>query len=103
MIYYDMTLKFESEIIVKTFDKDFERTLINIGCTEAGFGKIAKIEHTVNINNSPVIPDDNFINVLKNNIQDALTDSLNSQDSLNAEVKAVNFIGITHIKSKENI
>jgi hypothetical protein len=97
-----MTLKFESEIFVKTFDKDFERTLINIGCTEAGFGKIAKIEHTVNINNSPVIPDDKFIETLKNNIFEALTESLTNQTSINAEVKGVEFIGITKIQQKEN-
>ena len=101
MMYYDMTLKFESEILVKTFDKDFERTLRSIGCAEAGIGKIAKIEHTINVNNSPVIPDDNIIDMLKNNLKEALNDSLNSHNSLNAEVKAVNFIGITSIKQKE--
>lgn len=101
MIYYDMTLKFESEILVKTFDKDFERILKSIGCTEAGIGKIAKIEHTVNINNSPVIPDDDIINMFKNNIAEALTETFNNQNSLNAEVRSVNFIGITHVKQKE--
>ena len=101
MIYYDMTLKFESEILVKAFDKDFERTLKSMGCTEAGFGKVARIEHTINVNNSPVVPNDNIIEMFKNNIKEALTESLSGHNSLNAEVMNVHFVGITSIKQKE--
>ena len=99
---YDMTLKFESKIFVKTFDKEFENMLSHIDGTVSNFGKTAKLEHTINILNSPVIPDDKFIETLKNNIFEALTESFTNQASINAEVKGVEFIGIIKISQKEN-
>ena len=99
---YDMTLKFESEIFVKTFDKEFENVLSQFDGTVSNFGKTAKLEHTVNISNSPVIPDDKFIETLKNNIFEALNESFANHASINAEVKGVEFIGITKINQKEN-
>lgn len=101
MLLYDMTLKFESEIFVKTFDKDFETMLSNLGGHISSFGKTAKLEHTINIANSPVLPNDNVIAMLKKNILEALTATFEKQETINAEVKGVEFIGIIKIQQKE--
>ncbi|MBO7253921.1 MAG: hypothetical protein J6V36_01305 [Clostridia bacterium] len=101
MLRYDMTIKFESEIFVKTFDKDFEIMLSNLGGTVSHFGKTAKVEHVINIANSPVLPDEKIIEILKNNIFEALTETFQKQNSLNVDVKGVNFIGIMEIQQKE--
>jgi hypothetical protein len=97
-----MTLKFESEIFVKTFDKDFEAMLSNFGDSISNFGKTTKLEHTFNISNSPVLPDDKIIETLKNNIFEVLTETFEKESSLNAEVKCVEYIGIVKIQQKEN-
>lgn len=101
MLLYDMTLKFESEIFVKTFDKDFESMLSNLGERIDVPGHTAKLEHTINISNSPVLPNDDFIKMLKNKIFETLTTTFEKQNSLNAEVKCVEFIGIVKIQQKE--
>ena len=102
MLMYDMTLKFESEIFVKTFDKDFESMLSNLGGRIDVPGHTAKLEHVINISNSPVLPNDNIIEMLKSNIFEALTITFEKQNSINAEVKGVEFIGIIKIQQKEN-
>lgn len=102
MLLYDMTLKFESEIFVKTFDKDFESMMSNFGSPISRLGQTAKLEHTISIENSPVLPNDNVISILKNNIFEALTQTLEKQNKLNAEVKRVEFIGILKIQQKNN-
>lgn len=97
---YDMTLKFESVIFVNRFDKDFETMLANLGGPIRSFGQNVKLEHTINVSNSPVLPNDNFINILKKNIFEALNETFTKQTSLNAEVTEVNFIGIVKIQEK---
>ena len=97
---YDMTLKFESTIFVKTFDKDFENMLSAIGGSVNHYGQTAKLEHTINIANSPILPNDKIIEMFKTNISDALTATFENQKSLNAEVKNVEFIGIVKIQQK---
>ena len=99
MLYY-MTLKFESSIFVNRFDKDFEMMLANLGGPIRNFGQTVKLDHTINVSNSPVLPNDNFINILKKNIFEALNETFAKQTSLNAEVTEVNFIGIVKIQEK---
>ena len=101
MLRYDMTIKFESEIFVKTFDKDFEAMLSNLGETVSHFGQTAKLEHVINIENSPVLPDEKIIEMLKNNIFEALTETFQKQNCINVNVKGVKFIGIMKIQQKE--
>lgn len=98
---YDMTLKFESEIFVNRFDKDFETILSNLGGPVSKFGQTVKLEHTVSISKSPVLPNDKFIDVLKQNIFEALNETFEKQDSLNVEVKGVEFVGIIKIRETE--
>ena len=99
---YHMTLKFESEIFVNRFDKDFELILSNLGGSIKSFGKTVKLEHTINISNSPVLPNDQFINILKKNIFEILTATVEKQNSLNAEVVGVEFLGILKIDQIDN-
>lgn len=101
MLLYNMTLKFESEIFVKRFDKEFEDVLSSLGGPINNFGQTLKLEHTLNISKSPVLPNDKFINVLKYNIFEALTQTFEKQSSLNAAVKGVEFIGIIKIQQDE--
>lgn len=101
MLLYDMTLKFESEIFVKTFGKDFESMMSNLGLPISPIsrlGQTAKLEHTISIENSPLLPNDDVISILKNNIFKALTQTLEKQNKLDAEVKSVEFIGILKIQ-----
>ena len=99
---FDMTLKFESEIFVKAFDKDFEKMLSQFGGSVDGYGKIVKPDHTVNIANSAVLPNDEFVNILKDNIMEALVKSFENDNSMNAKVQNVRYVGITKIEQKEN-
>ena len=96
---YNMTLKFESTIFVKAFNKDFENMLSSIGGSVNHYGQTAKLEHTINIANSPVLPNDEIIEIFKKNISEALTETFNNQKSLNAEVRNVEFIGIIKIEN----
>ena len=98
---YDMTLKFESEILVNPFDKEFSVLLSTFGCGENNFGKITKVDHMVDIKNSPVVPDNSFIATIKENIFEALTETFKTQKDINAVVRSVKFIGITQIETKE--
>ena len=100
MLVYNMTLKFESEIFVSCFDKDFEQMINQFGGSVNGFGNTVKLEHSVDISNVSVLPDDNFINIIKNNIHSALVTTFEQSSSMNAKVIAVEYIGITKINQK---
>lgn len=95
---YNLTLKFETSILVKAFDKDFEAAFARFDNSLSRLGNIQKIEHTLNISNSPVIPDNEQIEAFKQAIVDSMTDILNKQNNLNAVVQGVEFIGITSIQ-----
>lgn len=98
---YDMTLKFESKVFVKTFDKDFDELLTRMGCRENSIGKTATISHTMQITGSPVIPNEDFIEKSKESIFQCLAETLMKNNNINAEVREVNFIGITKLKERE--
>lgn len=102
MLIYDMTLKFESEIFVNHFDKEFQSVLQQLGGPISNFGQNIKLEHDIKISNSPVLPDENFIDIIKNNIMDALISTFENSSSINAKVIGIKYIGITTIKQRES-
>lgn len=99
---FDIVAKFETKVKVKPFDRSFENLLnaCNYGNTALPHS-IHTFEHNVNITNSPVIPDDEWIESTKKIIFDGVKESLAGNEKINAEPTKTTFVGFTKISQHD--
>lgn len=95
---FDIIAKFETKILVKPFDKGFEDLLNACNYSNTALPhSIHTLEHNVNISNSPIIPNDEWIESTKKIIFDGVKKSLVGNEKINAEPTETIFIGFTKV------
>lgn len=95
---YDIALKFETELFVSAFGEDFEKSIMSITGEKSGVGSLCTASHTVNINNTPVIPDDEVIENMRRTVFEEVSKGFSERSDV--EVRCTKFVGITSIKRK---
>lgn len=97
---FDLKLHFQTTVKVKAFDKSFEDLLNSCaGRTEIPYS-LHTVDHNMTLTDTPVIPDEAWINNSKKIIYEAMVDSFKNQEKLNAEVVETVFVGFTEVKQK---
>lgn len=101
-MHFDIVAKFETKVMVKLLDRDFE-DLLN-ACSYGNVRlphSIHTLEHTINITNSPVIPNDEWIEQTKNILFNGVAESLAENIQINASPIETVFVGFTKIVQHE--
>lgn len=100
---FDLVAKFESKVKVKPFDKDFEKLLDSCQGNTQLPCSVYTLEHNVEIKNSPVIPDEKWIENTRKVISQGLSETMKNADNINAEPMETTFVGFTKISQKQPI
>ena len=99
-LLYDVALKFESELFVSVLDDSFEEMMVSLTGRKSGIGSVYSVSHDMNITNTPIVPDDEEIENLRQTIFREMKSGFSEMSDV--EVRSTKFIGITSIKQKKN-
>ena len=97
---YDAVLEFESVVFEHLFDKELAASLSRLSGCDEKVGRRHTLSHTVNAENLPIVPDDNFIEEYRQMIFNAVKESFESASDINAIVENTRFVGIKSLKTK---
>ena len=100
MIMFDIISKFESTIKVKAIDKNFEDMTCLCGTGSIVPYSLYTYTHDVKITNSPIIPNEEWIEKAREIISDELVKSFEKNNIINAVVLDTVFVGFTKISEK---
>lgn len=97
---FDLKMLFQTTVHVKSVDKSLEEILsLYSGRTNIPYS-VHTVDHTMTMTDTPVIPDDAWIENARKIIFDQMAESFTNQNGLNAEVIKTEFVCFKEVKQK---
>lgn len=97
---FDLKMLFQTTVHVKPVDKSFEE-ILNLCSGKANLPySVHTVDHTMTMTDTPVIPDDTWIENARKIIFDQMVKSFSNQKNLNAEVIKTEFVCLKEVKQK---
>lgn len=97
---YDAVLEYETTLFVNHFDKDFETMLSHLPGCPSKIGQRHTVTHTIEITNSPVLPEEQYIVEIRGKLFETAKETFESRNDINATVEKTEFVGIKSLKTK---
>ncbi len=101
IMLYTATLEFETTLFVNRFDKDFEEMLSHLDGCPTKVGQYHRISHKVDITDSPVIPENEFIEEIRVGLFENMKKFFEGRADINATVEKTEFAGIMNLKTRK--
>ena len=98
---FTATLEYETTVFVNHFDKDFEEVLSHIDGCPTKIGQRHTISHKVNITDSTVCPENDFIETIRVGIFENVKKVFENRSDLNATVEKTEFVGIKDLQTRK--
>ena len=97
---FTATLEYETTVFVNRFDKDFEEVLSHLDGCPTKIGQRHTISHKVNITDSAICPENEFIEQIRNMLFENVKKVFENRPDINATVEKTEFAGIKDLKTK---
>ena len=98
---YNAVLEYQTTLFVNRFDKDFEAMLSHLPGCPSKVGQRHTVTHTVEITNSPVLPEEHYIEEIREKLFETAKETFENRTDINATVEKTEFVGIKNLKKRE--
>lgn len=98
---FTLTLEYETTVFVNRFDRDFEEMLSHLEGCPTKIGQYHRISHKVEITDSPVFPENDYIEKFRKLLFENMKKVFENQTDINATVEKTEFMGIKSFTTRK--